>query len=86
MHALAGRIIRGFDEKGLTVAAQKATGFDMGDFSRIRNADVSRFTLDRLIRIYTALDADTEVVLKLTPRVMPTSKSAPGRARVGQTP
>jgi hypothetical protein len=31
----------------LCVAAEK-TGFDHADFSRIRNADLGRFTIDRL--------------------------------------
>lgn len=79
---IAGRIIQVLDDKGLTVsAAHKETGFDIGDLSRIRNADLSRFTLDRLIKIYAALDADTEVELKFSPRSEPARKgtSQPGQ-------
>lgn len=48
---LAARIIAVLDKRSLTVRkAATLTGFAAADFSRIGNADLSRFTLDRLIR------------------------------------
>ena len=34
------------------------TGFAAADFSRIRDADLGRFMLDRLMKMLAALDAD----------------------------
>ena len=54
---LAADIISALDNSGLSVRkAGKATGFAAADFSRIRNADLGRFTIDRLMRILSALD------------------------------
>ena len=54
---LAARIISALDSQGLSVRrASKATGFVAADFSRIRNAHLGRFTLDRLFRMHAALD------------------------------
>ncbi|MDE0227007.1 MAG: XRE family transcriptional regulator [Gammaproteobacteria bacterium] len=48
---LAADIISALDESGFTVRkAGEAT-----DFSRIRNANLGRFTIDRLMRMRTAL-------------------------------
>lgn len=42
---LAAQIIKALDREKLTVrAAHSATGFAAADFSRIRNADLARFT------------------------------------------
>ncbi len=38
------------------------------DFSRIRNADLGRFSVDRLVRIINKLDEATEVSVQLAPR------------------
>jgi len=47
---LAAEIIKMLDREKLTVrAAHARTGIAAADFSRIRNADLSRFTLDRLV-------------------------------------
>jgi len=49
---LAAEIIRTLDERGLsTRAAEKITGVSHSEFSRIRNARLDRFTLDRMIAI-----------------------------------
>ena len=49
---LAARIIAALDERELTVRkAASTTGFAAADFSRIRNADLGRFTLDRLMKM-----------------------------------
>ena len=45
------------DEKKLDLlAAQKITSVNSTDISRIRNFHIDRFTIDRLIKIYTNLD------------------------------
>jgi predicted XRE-type DNA-binding protein len=43
------------------------TGIAAADFSRIRNADLSRFTLDRLVGIINRLGARVEVKVKVKP-------------------
>ncbi len=65
---LATVIIKTLDRDGLTVrAAHARTGVAAADFSRIRNADLSRFTLDRLVGIINRLGARVEVKLKVKP-------------------
>ena len=65
---LATEIIKTLDRDGLTVrAAHARTGIAAADFSRIRNADLSRFTLDRLVGIINRLGARVEVKLKVKP-------------------
>lgn len=59
---LAARIIAVLDERGLTVRkAASLTGFAAADFSRVRNADLGRFTLDRLMRMLVSLDSRIRV-------------------------
>ena len=54
---LAADIISALDNSGLSVRkAGEATGFAAADFSRIRSANLGRFTVDRLMRILSALD------------------------------
>lgn len=66
---LAARIIGVLDDEGLSVRqAAKDTGFAAADFSRIRNADLGRFTIDRMIRILGALDDNTQVSIEMHPR------------------
>ena len=61
---LAARIIATLDECGLSVRKAAAlTGFAAADFSRIRNADLGRFTLDRLMKVIAALDGDLRITL-----------------------
>ena len=43
--------------------AATLTGFAAADFSRIRNADLGRFTLDRLIKMLAALDGSLRVTV-----------------------
>jgi predicted XRE-type DNA-binding protein len=64
--ALAVRILGALDDTGLSAGeAARRTGFAAGDFSRIRNANYGRFTLDRMIRMLHALDADVQVALDI---------------------
>ena len=66
---LAARIIAVLDDRGLTVRkAASMTGFAAADFSRIRNAALGRFTLDRLMKMLAALDGRIEVTVHLAPR------------------
>ena len=61
---LAARIIATLDERGLSVRKAAAlTPFAAADFSRIRNADLGRFTLDRLVKMLAALDGDLRVTI-----------------------
>src|SRR5262249_57415029 len=49
---MAADIIRTLDKRSLTVrAGAKLAHVDPADIQRIRNADLSRFTIDRLVRI-----------------------------------
>jgi predicted XRE-type DNA-binding protein len=66
---LAARIVKALDEHNLTArAAEKLTGVAHTDLSRIRNAKLERFTLDRMITILGKLDRDVEVSISVAPR------------------
>ena len=59
---LAAEIIRMLDRRELTVrAAHAETGIAAADFSRIRNADLGRLTVDRLMTVINRLGARVEV-------------------------
>jgi len=63
---LAAEIIKVLNRDGLTVrAAQTKTGIAAADFSRIRNADLARFTVDRLMAIINRLGSSVEVAVKV---------------------
>jgi predicted XRE-type DNA-binding protein len=63
---LAAEIIKMLDREGLSVrAAHDRTGIAAADFSRIRNADLGRFTLDRLMSIINRLGSRVEVKVKV---------------------
>jgi len=63
---LAAEIIKALDREGLSVrAAQARTGITAADFSRIRNADLGRFTVDRLMSIINRLGSRVEVKVKI---------------------
>jgi predicted XRE-type DNA-binding protein len=63
---LAAEIIKMLDRRGLTVrAAHAQTGIAAADFSRIRNANLERFTLDRLVSIINRLGSRIEVRVKV---------------------
>ncbi len=63
---LAAEIIKAVDREGLTVrAAQRRTGIAAADFSRIRNADLRRFTVDRLMAIINRLGSRVEVKVRV---------------------
>src|ERR1700716_415578 len=63
---LAAEIIKALDRERLTVrAAHDRTGIAAADFSRIRNADLGRFTLDRLMSILNRLGARIKVKVRV---------------------
>jgi len=65
---LAAEVIKSLDRDELTVReAQARTGFAAADFSRIRNAELSRFTVDRLVSILNHLGARVEVKIRVRP-------------------
>jgi hypothetical protein len=56
------------DRGRLTVrAAHKRTGIAAADFSRIRNAELDRFTVDRLMSIINRLGSRVEVKIRIKP-------------------
>jgi predicted XRE-type DNA-binding protein len=63
---LSAEIIKLLDQDRLTVrAAHDRTGIAAADFSRIRNADLSRFTVDRLMSILNRLGSRIEIKVRL---------------------
>ena len=66
---LAANIIAVLDEQKISVRrAHELTGFAAADFSRVRQAKVRRFTIDRLIAMLGKLDQDVEVSVKVSAR------------------
>jgi len=65
---LASEIIKALDREHLTVrSAQARTGIAAADFSRIRNADLGRFTADRLITVLNRLGSRVEIKVRVRP-------------------
>lgn len=61
---LAVEIIRVLRERNMTGAqAALAAGTPEADISRIRNADIARFTIDRMVAILNRLDRGVKVRL-----------------------
>ena len=74
---LAAEIIKALDRDRLTVrAAHDRTGIAAADFSRIRNADLGRFTVDRLMSIMNRLGSRVDVKIKVR-RAEPLEQSIP---------
>ena len=65
---LATEIVKSLDHDRLSVRqAHARTGIAAADFSRIRHADLGRFTLDRLVGILNRLGSRVEVKVKVRP-------------------
>jgi predicted XRE-type DNA-binding protein len=63
---LAAEIIKTLDRDGLSVRkAHLRTGMAAADFSRIRHADLGRFTVDRLMATINRLGSHIEVTMKV---------------------
>jgi predicted XRE-type DNA-binding protein len=74
---LAAEIIKALDREGLSVrGAQGRTGIPAADFSRIRSAELGRFTIDRLISIINRLGSRVEVKVKVR-RAEPVERGVP---------
>ena len=72
---LAAAVLRTLDERGLTVrSAEAATGVPAADFSRIRNVNLDRFTVDRLAKILWKLGVDFDATLAFGPRSDPAAR------------
>jgi predicted XRE-type DNA-binding protein len=66
---IAAKIMGVLDERELsTREAEKLTGVSHAEFSRIRNSQLRRFTLDRMITILGKLDEEVEVNVTFRPR------------------
>lgn len=77
---LAAQIIKTLDERELTMReAEGFTGIAAADFSRIRRANLGRFTIDRLMTILNRLNRHVEVTVVVRPfsSVQPHSSVAP---------
>lgn len=63
---LAAEIIKKLDRDELSVRkAQSLTGIDAGDFSRVRNADFRRISVERLMAMINGLGSRVEVKVKV---------------------
>jgi predicted XRE-type DNA-binding protein len=63
---LAAEIIKTLDRDELSVRkAQALTGIDAGDFSRVRNADFRRISVERLMAMINGLGSRVEVKVKV---------------------
>lgn len=70
--ALMGtQIMKILDEEGLsTRQAEARTGVAHSEFSRIRQAKFSRFTIDRLMTILARLGQEVELTVTVHPRTV----------------
>jgi predicted XRE-type DNA-binding protein len=74
---LAAEIVRALDEMNLTVRrAHELTGIAAADFSRLRGADLSRFTVDRLMAILSRLGSDVNVAVTVRRQKSTTARHA----------
>ncbi|MGI9449790.1 MAG: helix-turn-helix domain-containing protein [Geminicoccaceae bacterium] len=65
---LAAKIIGILDDSGLSVRkAEGLTGVPYSEFSRIRNAKLGRFTIDRLMTIINKLDHSIDIQVTIRP-------------------
>jgi predicted XRE-type DNA-binding protein len=66
MDEVTAEIIKALHRERLTVrAAHARTGIAAADFSRIRNADLGRFTVDRLISVLNRPGSRVEVKVRV---------------------
>ena len=63
---LSAEIIKALDSRKLSVRkAQASTKVQAADFSRIRNADLNRFTIDRLMTILNKLEPEADINMEV---------------------
>jgi predicted XRE-type DNA-binding protein len=66
---ICSKIIQVMDDNGLSTRdAEKLTGVSHTEFSRIRNAKLGKFTLDRIITILEKLDQQVEIRISFDSR------------------
>ena len=66
---LAAQIIKVLDKRKMSVrAAGELTGIAAADFSRVRQAKLDRFTIDRLMTILGRLDQKVGIAVNVRPR------------------
>ena len=81
---LAAEIVRALARGGLSGRdAHAATGVTAADFSRIRNADLARFTIDRLVSITSKLGSRVELAVRTTRQRRRRGAQRSGSARAG---
>ena len=74
---LATAIIKTLDRRSLSVrSAQRLTGIDAGDFSRVRNADFRRISVERLIEMINRLGSRVDINVKVRRREAATKRVA----------
>ena len=67
---LAAEIIATLNSRHLTTRkASKLVGMDQADITRIRNADLRRFKIDRLVNVLNHLDRYVDVVVSNMSRI-----------------
>ena len=82
---LAAEIIKSLDRQALSVReAHTRTGIAAADFSRIRNADLDRFTVDRLMTVMNRLGHRLDVVVKVRRRSYGTTTSNVASTRLSK--
>lgn len=75
---LAAEVIKTLDKDRLTVRdAEARTGIAAADFSRIRQAKLDRFTVDRLMRVLDRLNRDVRVRISVTARTASERRPTP---------
>ncbi len=75
---LAARIIKVLDAEKITVRkAHELTGIAAADFSRIRRANLGRFTVDRLMTILGRLGQEVEVTVTDRPQRQQGQRATP---------
>jgi predicted XRE-type DNA-binding protein len=80
---LAGEVLKVLDQSGITTyRAQELTGFDRGDFSRVRRSKLDRFTIERLIAMLERLGQEVKVSVHVHPR-MPGAELGVGQSDRG---
>jgi predicted XRE-type DNA-binding protein len=67
---LAGKIISVLDQQHISVRqAHDLTGFAAADFSRVRQAKLQRFAVDRLMEMLGGLGQEVDVEVSVRPRL-----------------
>src|SRR2546428_11179344 len=76
---LAAKIIGVLDDRQLSVRkAEGLTGVKASEFSRIRNAHLERFTIDRLMTVINRLNHRVDVKVTIRPVPAPAARAGQG--------